>query len=366
MTEERPRQEASDAEPAVEAQAVAAAQPAIEAEPADRPPGETVVSMRNVSRAFDNRMVVRDINLTIAAGTILGVIGPSGAGKTTTIRMLTGGIAPTSGEVEVLGQRPTSFSPRTRERIGYMPQLFALYPDLTAGENVDFVASLFGMLLWRRRRRVRQVLKLVELWDARGQRAGRLSGGMQRRLELACALVHEPTLLILDEPTAGIDPLLRVSVWEELHRLRDAGRTLLVTTQYIHEAEECDQVALIAHGRLIALASPHELRRSATGGDVIEVETTDRFDGSKLESLPGVHAVRQVDTLRLRVTVDDAATKLPAVVDAIGAAGGDVASAREVRLTFDEVFAELVARSEADARGADKDEGEDAGGQTAA
>jgi ABC-2 type transport system ATP-binding protein len=338
--------------------------PIAEAQAVDAPSGDTVVSMRGVSRAFDNRLVVRDINLTVTAGTILGVIGPSGSGKTTTIRMLTGALAPTSGDVEVLGQRPTSFSARTRERIGYMPQLFALYPDLTAGENVDFVASLFGLLLWRRRRRVRQVLKLVQLWDARGRRAGRLSGGMQRRLELACALVHDPTLLILDEPTAGIDPLLRVTVWEELHRLRDAGRTLLITTQYVHEAEECDKVALIAHGRLIALARPDELRRSATGGDVIEVETTDLFDGSKLESLPGVIAIRQLDARHLRVTVDDAATKIPAVVDAIGSAGGDVASAREVRLTFDAVFAELVARAgeEDDAAQAL----EDAGGESAA
>jgi ABC-2 type transport system ATP-binding protein len=172
---------------------------------------------------------------------------------------------------------------------------------------------------------------------------------MQRRLELACALVHEPALLILDEPTAGIDPILRVTVWEELHRLREAGRTLLLTTQYVHEAEECDQVALIANGRLIALAPPDELRRSATGGDVIEVETTGLFEGTALESLPGVIAVRQVDARRFRVTVDDAATSLPAVVDAVGAAGGDVAAAREVRLTFDEVFAELVARADAEA-----------------
>ena len=354
MTDERQRDGTSGAENAVDETPGAGLRPThaervpgriSDAGPADLPSGDVVVSMRNVSRAFDNRTVVRDINLTVKAGTILGVIGPSGAGKTTTIRMLTGGLAPTSGEVEVLGQRPTSFSRRTRERIGYMPQLFALYPDLTAGENVDFVASLFGLLLWRRRRRVQQVLKLVQLWDARKTRAGRLSGGMQRRLELACALVHGPTLLILDEPTAGIDPLLRVTVWEELHRLRDAGKTLLVTTQYVHEAEECDQVALIAHGRLVALAPPAELRRSATGGDVIEVETTDMFDGSKLESLPGVLAIRQLDGRRLRVTVDHAATKLPAVVDAIGEAGGDVASAREVRLTFDEVFAELVARA---------------------
>ena len=379
MTEDSPRQETSDADHAsggtpdaglrpTDAERIYGpidvAGPVEDSQSADQPSSETVVSMRNVSRAFDNRTVVQNIDLTVTAGTILGVIGPSGAGKTTTIRMLTGGLAPTSGEVKVLGQRPTSFSPRTRERIGYMPQLFALYPDLTAGENVDFVASLFGLLLWRRRRRVRQVLKLVELWDVRGRRAGRLSGGMQRRLELACALVHEPTLLILDEPTAGIDPLLRVTVWEELHRLRDAGRTLLVTTQYVHEAEECDQVALIAHGRLIALAPPEELRRSATGGDVIDVETTDMFEGSKLESVAGVIAIHQLDARRLRVTVDDAGTKLPAVVDAIWEAGGDVASAREVRLTFDEIFAELVARSEADLGDVEADEA--AGGETAA
>jgi ABC-2 type transport system ATP-binding protein len=175
---------------------------------------------------------------------------------------------------------------------------------------------------------------------------------MQRRLELASALVHDPTLLILDEPTAGIDPLLRVTIWEELHRLRDAGRTLLVTTQYVHEAEECDQVALIAHGRLIALAPPDELRRSASGGDVIEVETTGTFEGSTLEGVQGVIAIRQLEGRRFRVIVDEAAKSLPAIVDAVGAAGGDVASAREVRQTFDEVFAELVARAgEADADG---------------
>jgi ABC-2 type transport system ATP-binding protein len=314
----------------------------------DQPASDIVVSMRKVSRAFDKRVVVRDIDLEVTGGTILGVIGPSGAGKTTTIRMVTGALEPTSGEIEVLGHRPTAFSPGIRERIGYMPQLFALYPDLTARENIDFVASLFGLLWPRRRRRVNEVLRLVELWDARHRRAGELSGGMQRRLELASALVHEPTVLILDEPTAGIDPLLRVTIWEELHRLRDAGRTLLVTTQHVYEAEECDQVALIGHGRLIALAPPDELRRSATGGDVVDVETTGEFDGSLLESVPGVRAVHQVDPRRVRVIVDDAATALPNVVDAAGSAGADVASAREVRLTFDEVFGELVARADAE------------------
>ena len=146
-----------------------------------------------------------------------------------------------------------------------MPQSFTLYPDLTVRENVDFVGSLFGMMFPRRRRRTREVLQLLDLWDVRSRRAGRLSGGMQRRLELACALVHDPALLFLDEPTAGLDPLLRASVWEELHRLREAGRTMLVTTQYVNEAESCDLVALIAGGRLLALATPDDLRREAIG-----------------------------------------------------------------------------------------------------
>ena len=163
-----------------------------------------------------------------------------------------------------------------------MPQSFTLYPDLTARENVDFVASLFGMLWRARHRRTREVLQLVDLWEVRGRRAGGLSGGMQRRLELACALVHDPTLLFLDEPTAGIDPLLRATIWDELHRLRDAGRTLLVTTQYVNEAESCDRVALISDGRLIALAEPDDAAAQAIGGDVVEIETASAVDPSAI------------------------------------------------------------------------------------
>jgi ABC-2 type transport system ATP-binding protein len=288
------------------------------------------------------------MDLVVRKGTILGIIGPSGSGKTTTIRMLTGALRPTTGDIRVLGERPTSFQRSTRERIGYMPQLFTLYPDLSARENVDFVASLFGLLWPRRRRRTKEVLKLLELWDARNRWAGKMSGGMQRRLELACALVHDPALLILDEPTAGIDPLLRVTIWAELHRLRDEGRTLLVTTQYVNEAEECDQVALIANGRLVALAPPDELRQQASGGQIVEVETTGLFEASSLGTVPGIVDVEQVGPHKLRVRVEDAATGLPAVVDAIGAAGGEVEAASEVRLTFDQIFAELVERANAE------------------
>jgi ABC-2 type transport system ATP-binding protein len=313
------------------------------ATPTDAPADDLVV-MHDVSRSFEGRAVVRGIDLHVPRGTILGVIGPSGAGKTTTIRMLTGAIAPTSGEVRVLGREPKRFRRSDRERIGYMPQLFNLYDDLTAGENVDFVASLFGMLFRRRRRRVREVLQVVELWDVRGRQAGRLSGGMRRRLELACALVHEPELIILDEPTAGLDPLLRGTIWEELHRLRDAGRTLLVTTQHVSEAEECDAVALIDGGRIVALASPDALRRSATNGDLLDVETASPFEGTDLLGTEGVSEVSQDGPRHLRVVVEDAGTALPAVVERIRSSGIEVEAAREHRLSFDEIFAVLVAR----------------------
>ena len=325
-----------------------------------------LVVMRGVSRSFDGRRVIDHIDLTVPRGTILGIIGPSGAGKTTTIRMLTGALRPTDGDVRVLGVEPRRFKRRDRVRIGYMPQLFMLYEDLTAGENVDFVGSLFGLLWRKRRRRVKEVLKVVDLWDARKRQAGKLSGGMQRRLELACALVHEPTLIILDEPTAGIDPLLRGSIWDELHRLRDSGQTLLVTTQHISEAEECDAVALIVGGRIVALAAPDELRRQATGGDLIDIETTTMFDGSSLKGTPGVVEVQQEGPRHLRVVVDDAGPALPAVVERIRSTGTEVDSAREERLSFDDVFAILVKRHQAEiAAQSPADEGKNGKGEAA-
>ena len=326
------------------------AQPAPSAERPAPEPGtgrDDVVVVDNASVKFADQLAVDGITLTVPEGIILGVIGPSGSGKTTTIRMLTGAIAPTSGQVRVLGEVPMSFRRQTRERIGYMPQSFTLYRDLTVRENVDFVGSLFGMLFRSRSRRTREVLQLVDLWDVRSRRAGRLSGGMQRRLELAGALVHDPSLLFLDEPTAGIDPILRGRVWDEFHRLRDAGRTLLVTTQYVNEAESCDQVALISEGRLIALAAPDALRREAAGGDVVEVETADRVDGMALSDLPFIRRVRQDGPRSLTLVVDNAGTATPDAVDAITQRGGDVVFARELRQSFDEVFAALVTRDQA-------------------
>jgi ABC-2 type transport system ATP-binding protein len=302
------------------------------------------VSMRDVTRRFGSVAAVNRVSLEVPPGSLLGVIGPSGSGKTTTIRMLIGSLAPTSGEVRVLGEEPRRFSRLTRERIGYMPQAFILYPDLSTRENVDFVACLFG-LLFRRRSRVQEVLETVDLWGVRDRRASKLSGGMQRRLELACALVHDPALIVLDEPTAGLDPLLRLSVWSELHRLRDMGRTIIVTTQYVAEAEECDQVVLISDGRLVARSSPDGLRQAALGGEVVEIQTADVFDGTRLIGLPAVLEVRQRGPNQFLAVTESAGVATPQLVQKIESEGGKVAFVREFRPSFDEVFAALVERS---------------------
>ena len=305
------------------------------------------VRMVDLTKRFNGILAVEDLSLEIPSGTVLGVIGPSGSGKTTTIRMVTGALAPTSGTIEVLGQHPGSFSRRTRELLGYMPQQFSLYPDLTVLENVDFAASLFGLVFLRRFRRRRAVLELVDLWSVRGRRAGRLSGGMQRRLELAAALVHEPRLLVLDEPTAGVDPLLRRTIWDELHRLREAGVTSLVTTQYVTEAEECNLVALIAGGHLIAFGTPAEVRRLALGGEVVEVTTTGLFDASRLTPGAGLISVQQTGPRDFRLIVAHAGRASADVVQAVTAAGGEVDAVREIRPSFEEVFTLLVERDRA-------------------
>ena len=310
-------------------------------------PVDDAIVMDAITKNYGQAVVLDGVSLRVPTGSILGLIGPSGSGKTTAMRVLTGVLEPTGGTVRILDEDPRRFRRETRERIGYMPQSFTLYPDLTTRENVDFTASLYGLFFSRRQRRVKEVLSIVDLWDSRDRRAGQLSGGMQRRLELACALVHEPDLLFLDEPTAGFDPLLRERVWEELHRLRELGRTLLVTTQYVNEAESCDQVALLADGRLIAIGAPAALRRDAVGGDRMIVETEGSFDWRLLTTLDFVRDVRPIDLRQVRVVVDDAGTAGPDLVEALGTADVAILSTREDRPTFDEVFAMFVRRDQA-------------------
>ncbi len=303
---------------------------------------DPVITMSGVTRRFDGLTAVHDVSLQVQPGTILGLIGPSGSGKTTTIRMLTGTLEPTFGEIRVGGQDPRRFSRGMRERIAYMPQLFSLYTDLTAEENVGFVAALYGISWFGRRGKIRRALEMVDLWDARSRRAGDLSGGMQRRLDLACAIVHEPDILFVDEPTAGIDPMLRQAIWDELRQMRDEGRTLLVTTQYVGEAEYCDAVALLAEGELVALDTPEALRHRVFGGEVLEIETDAPITPELIANVAEVQSVRQTAPRTLIAVVEDAGTATPRLMETITGAGIGVISMEEYQPSFDEVFAELV------------------------
>jgi ABC-2 type transport system ATP-binding protein len=311
-------------------------------------PAEPIISALDVTRAFDGRVVVDNITFDVHPSTILGVVGPSGSGKTTTIRMLTGTLGRTNGVIRVLGEDPMRFSRTVRSRLAYMPQLFSLYEDLSAQENVGFVAALYGIGPFARTGRINRALEVVDLLDARHVLARNLSGGMQRRLELACALVHEPDVLFIDEPTAGIDPLLRQAVWDELRQLRSEGRTLVVTTQYVSEAEYCDRVALILDGELVALDSPEALRQMVFGGDVLNITADRPVDPGLLAAVAGVDNVRQSHPRTLTATVSDAGALTPRIVEAMGAEGVGVVGIEEYQPTFDEVFTGLVERHRAE------------------
>jgi ABC-2 type transport system ATP-binding protein len=329
----------------------APAQPQTETRPvrmAPVPESMAAVLLENVSKNFGRQEVLHDINVLLPWGEILGVIGPSGSGKTTTIRIMLGMLKPSGGTTRTFGRNPTRLRRADRERIGYMPQDFVLYPALTVMENLRFAASLYGVPRWEASRRARELLPFVELTDAANRRAEKLSGGMRRRLALAATLMHDPDFLVLDEPTAGIDPILRVSIWDGLRRWRDNGKTMVVTTQYVTEAEYCDRVILIDEGTIIASGPPEDLRRQASGGEMIDIEFEQpRPDiAARLRSLPFVHEVEVLDRPNVvRVVVDNITDDLVQLQAYCDREEGGCVSMEPHVLSFDDVFVRLVSRA---------------------
>ncbi|MBI3942839.1 MAG: ABC transporter ATP-binding protein [Chloroflexi bacterium] len=313
---------------------------------------EKIVEFKNVTLKFSPNSGVFDLNYDVAPGLIFGLIGPSGCGKTTTVRLMAGLYKPTSGNLSVLGQTPTSFDMRTRERIGYMPQQFILYPYLTVMENLQFVASLYGVNYFWHRRKLRRVLEFVELYEARHRLASKLSGGMQRRLLLACALVHDPALLFADEPTAGVDPVLRGKFWEFFRELRNQKRTLFVTTQYVGEAAYCDLVGVMRNGRLIYLDTPESLRRKALGGEIIELVVPPNSPFETMDILRQQPVVKDVHRIhshpgRLHIYVDNAAETMPVIINVLSAYPHiHIQRIQEYLPPFDDIFIQLMEKSE--------------------
>ncbi|MBK7144565.1 MAG: ABC transporter ATP-binding protein [Xanthomonadales bacterium] len=233
-----------------------------------------MIRIDSVRKQFGSTIALQDLSLQVQAGEIFGLLGPNGAGKSTTMSLLTGLAAPDAGSVSVLGGDPRDAALRTR--IGLAPQSLALYAELTGRENIEFFARMFGLGGERLKRRVDAALDFVQLADRQHDRAGTFSGGMQRRLNLAAAIVHEPELILLDEPTAGVDPQSRNALFDNVLALKAAGRTIVYTTHYMEEVERlCDRVAIIDHGRVLAVDTVPALLRAHAPRPLLVIERDD-------------------------------------------------------------------------------------------
>lgn len=302
------------------------------------------VEVNNLSKEFDKQVIVDRVSFNVAPGSIFGFIGPSGSGKTTTVRLLTGIYTPTSGEVKVLGHAPGRFTRQDRERIGYMPQQFVLYPDLSVWENLRFAAAIYGVGPGESKR-LRVLLDFVELTPLRKKRVKLISGGEQRRLSLAATLAHRPDMLFLDEPTTGLDPVLRKKFWDYFTNLKQNGITTFVTTQYVSDAAYCDVVGMMVEGRLIALDTPEGLRRKALGGEVVIMRSVDRIEHDHLQSLSNLPFVKKAGRYgenEVHITVENAPEAIPAIVEWSRQMGINVESVQEFIPPYDDVFVSLI------------------------
>ncbi len=225
----------------------------------------------SLTKTFGDFVAVDNIDFEIHAGEIYGFLGPNGAGKSTTIKMLTGLLLPTSGEGYVLGYDVYKEAERIKENIGYMSQRFSLYEDLTVGENIDFYSSIYGLRGERKKERIDFILEMANLTERWEQIAGSLSGGQKQRLALGCSIIHEPRMLFLDEPTAGVDPLSRRDFWDLLYKQSSLGTTIMITTHYMDEAEHCHKLTFIEEGKLIATGTPESLKTEYGSDKIIEI-----------------------------------------------------------------------------------------------
>lgn len=308
-----------------------------------------VIDVQNLTRRFGELTAVENVSFQVQRGTIFGLLGPNGSGKSTIIRMLLGILPPSSGQACVLGHESARESEAIKPRVGYMSQYFSLYTDLTVRENIDFYGRIYGLEGERLQQRRQAVLELTSLTDYEQQLGGKLSGGWQRRLALACALVHEPDLLFLDEPTAGIDPVARRHLWDLLFELAGRGVTLFVTTHYMDEAERCTDVGYIFLSRLLVLGKPDELKTLPQ----VTPEGTHRYELQIPRAAERLAALRTLDGVRdatlfgdsIHVLVEESLTRERLVQQF--EKGDDTVEVREIAPSLEDVFVTLTADAEA-------------------
>jgi ABC-2 type transport system ATP-binding protein len=304
------------------------------------------VEMHDLVKKFGSFVAVDHVSLTVEKGEIFGFLGPNGAGKSTAIRMLCGLLTPTSGSASVNGFDVARQPEEIRRTIGYMSQKFSLYDDLTVEENIDFFTGMYGVPRERRVERKRHVLEMANLTERRNALTRTLSGGWKQRLALGCAILHDPPVLFLDEPTSGVDPLARLAFWALIRDLAGTGHTIFVSTHYMDEAEYCDRVALMYRGKVIALGTPAELKAGLTEHSLLNLDASDPLD--TMRALEGLDGVRDVAVFGggLHVMVDDVAATSARVRERLAAQGIEVWKLAQIQPSMEDVFVALIEREE--------------------
>jgi ABC-2 type transport system ATP-binding protein len=303
------------------------------------------LAVRALSRRFGDATAVDRLSFSVSEGEIFGLVGPDGAGKTTTMRMLTGILDPSGGEAVVAGCRLPGQAEAVKEHTGYMSQRFGLYPDLTVMENIAFYADLYGVPRRGRSERVDRLLAFSDLTPFRRRRAGALSGGMKQKLGLACALVHTPRVLLLDEPTNGVDPVSRRDFWRILYQLSKEGVTIVLSTAYLDEAERCRRVGLMSHGRLLACDSPEGLKRLLRGV-LLEVRCGQCRATARTLRETGIGSVAVFGDVVHVVAASEEGARA-AIGAALSAAGSKSFEIRAIEPSLEDVFLDVVGRSAA-------------------
>jgi ABC-2 type transport system ATP-binding protein len=313
----------------------------------DAPPGGPAIVARQLRRTFKGDIeAVRDIDLEVAKGDVFGFLGPNGAGKTTTVRMLCTLLPPTAGSATVAGLDVVNDAAAIRRRIGVALQEIGLDPIQNGRELLELQCGLYGITGQRARTRTEELLALVGLTDAADRRTKTYSGGMKRRLDLASALVHAPDVLFLDEPTTGLDPASRMTIWDEVRRINDAGATIFLTTQYMEEADQlCDRLAIIDGGQIVAEGTPEQLK-AAMGHDVVSVALAGTEAGAieaAMQGLPGLErAVIEAEAIALYV--ENGAAQVAEIVRRIDSEGVTVGAISVARPSLDDVFLQATGR----------------------
>jgi len=306
---------------------------------------ESAVHIEKLVKRFGDFVAVDNVSIDVARGEIFGFLGPNGAGKSTTIRIMCGLLAPSSGRATVGGYDVATQSELVRENIGYMSQKFSLYDDLTVEENIEFFGGVYGVSPEKLPQRRDYVLKMASLEDKRKSATRELPGGLKQRLALGCAILHEPPILFLDEPTSGVDPVARRSFWELIYQLSQAGHTIFVTTHYMDEAEYCHRVALMYAGRVIALGSPAELKQSFGARHLLMLETNDLLGA--MRALQNRKEIGDVAVFGsgLHITVPEARGS-DEVRRVLGTAGIRIDSLEPIPPSMEDVFVGLIEEQE--------------------